>query len=104
MALNSGFVVPCGDSVNSGIGQKFCSLSYVLVDDAVNHMLELGQVTNMVKLDLKGAYRIVRIQSHDQHLLARLWRGESYIYTKCVLLFGFRSALKIFTDVVDALV
>ena len=42
---------PRGESVNNGISQELRFLSYVLVFDAVNLILELGQEINPVQVD-----------------------------------------------------
>ena len=59
----------------------------------------LGQGTQLVKLDLQNAYRIVPIHPHDHHLLGIAWEGRTYIDR--VLPFGLRSAPKIFSAVAD---
>ena len=92
---------PHGHSINDGIASSMCSLAYSSVDDAVKFILELGPGTQLVKLDLKDAYRMVPIHPNDQHLLAITWRGMTYIDR--ALPFGLRSAPKIFTAVADAL-
>ena len=43
------------------ISPDLCSLSYPSVDDAVHYVLALGRSTQMVKLDLKNAYRILPV-------------------------------------------
>ena len=88
-------------SVNDGISQELCSLSYVSVDDAVKQILELGPGTMLAKLDVQSAYRIVPVHPADRWLLGMSWNGQTYIDT--VLPFGLRSAPIIFTAVADAL-
>ena len=44
---------PFGHNVNDGISSELSSLSYALVDDAVQHILHLGKDAQLVKLDLK---------------------------------------------------
>ena len=55
--------------------------------------------TQLTKLDLQSAYRIVPIHPKDQHLLAIEWEGATYV--DHTLPFGLRSAPKIFTAVAD---
>ena len=43
---------PNGHSVNSGINPGLCSLSYTSIDEAVQMILQLGQGTSLVKLNL----------------------------------------------------
>ena len=90
-----------GDSVDDGIAPELCSLSYVSTDDAVNLILEIGKGTHMVKVNLKDAYCVVPIHPRDHNLLAVSWRGQAYVDWS--LPFGLRSALRIFTAIVEAL-
>ena len=59
----------------------------------------LGKGTQVVKVDLKQAYRQVPVHSQDQHLLAISW--ERRVYVDRAMPFGLRSAPKIFTAVAD---
>lgn len=90
---------PHGHSINDGISPELASIRYASVDDAVQHILQLGRGTKLVKLDLKSAYRIIPVHPHDQHLLAISWEGK--IYVDRALPFGLRSAPKIFSAVAD---
>ena len=92
---------PRGCSVNSGISESLCSLSYASLDNAVGLIQRLGPGTQLVKLDLKDAYRMIPVHPYDHHLLAVTWRDAIYV-DRC-LPFGLRSAPKIFTAVADAL-
>ena len=60
---------PRGSSVNDGIPTDPCSLQYASVDDAVAIIQQLGRDTQLVKLDLKDAYRIVPVHLADFPLL-----------------------------------
>ena len=84
-------------SVNDGIESELCSLSYASVDDAAAIITHLGRGTNMAKLDLESAYRIILMHPDDDHLLGMEWKGAD-----TALLFGLRSAPKIFMALVDA--
>ena len=88
---------PFGCSVNHGISSTLASVSYSS-DDAVRRILHLGKGTQLVKVDLKQAYRQVPVHPQDQHLLAISW--ERSVYVDRALPFGLRSAPKIFTAVV----
>ena len=68
---------------------------------AVQMVLRLSRGSQLIKIDLKNAYRIVPIHPDDQHLLAISWNGGTYIDR--ALPFGLRSAPKIFTAVADAI-
>ena len=90
---------PFGSSVNDGISPDLCSLRYAKVDDAVNIIRQLGRGTQLVKLDLKDAYRIVPVYPADYHLLGIKWRGNTYVDR--ALPFGLRSAPKIFNAIAN---
>ena len=90
---------PFGNSVNEGISPDLCSLHYAKVDNAVNIIQQLGRGTQLVKLDIKDAYRIVPVHPADYHLLGVKWRGNTYVDR--ALPFGLRSAPKIFNAIAD---
>ena len=92
---------PQGASVNDGISSKWASLAYVSVDQIVDTVLQLGQGSQLAKIDVKNAFRIIPVHPDDRHLLGMQWSGR--IYVDCVLPFGLRSAPKIFNAVADAL-
>ena len=60
---------PRDRSVNSGISSEHSSITYAKLDDAVEIILNLGVGTQLVKLDLKSAYRIVPVHPQDHHLI-----------------------------------
>lgn len=88
---------PHGQSVNDGISTELSSIQYSSMDEAVGIILSMGQGTQLVKIDLKDAYRMVPVHPDDHHLLGISWGGSVYI-DRC-LPFGLRSALKIFSAV-----
>ena len=90
---------PAGASVNDGICLESCSLSYASVDDAVAIIQCLGQGTELVKMDLKYAYRVVPVHPQDHQLLGIQWDGGVYVDRS--LPFGLRSAPLIFTAFAD---
>jgi hypothetical protein len=92
---------PSNCSVNDGISPMFCSLQYASVDDAVYIISQLGRGTELVKIDLSSAYRMVPVHPDDQPLLGIYWQGDTYIDR--ALPFGLRSAPKIFNAVADFL-
>ena len=75
-----------------------CVPCHSSVDEAVQYILHLCRGTELMKLDLKDAYRIITIHPQDKHL-AITWQGATYIDR--TLLFGLRSLPKIFTAVAD---
>ncbi len=52
---------PEGMSVNDGIDKTLCSLAYVSFDTVVDSILSLGRGTEMAKMDVKQAYRMVPV-------------------------------------------
>ena len=93
--------IPVGSSVNDGIDKKFCSLSYVSVDDVVDGVVECGRGCLMAKIDVRSAYRNIPVHPDDRHLLGIFWRGNTFLDD--TLPFRLRSAPKIFNAVADAL-
>ena len=88
-------------SVNDGIPKELCSLSYITVDTAINHIIELGPRTLLAKIDIKSAFRLLPVHLSDCHLLAMQWNKGIYIDT--FLPFGLRSAPKLFNILADFL-
>jgi hypothetical protein len=75
-----------------------CSLQYTRVEEVAAGVLQLGRGTELAKADTKA---IVPVHPDDHHLLAMRWQGG--IYVESALLFGLRSAPKLFNAVGDAL-
>ena len=65
-------------SVNDGILPELCSLQYATVDNVMGIIQQLGRGTQLVKLDIKDAYRIVPVHPTDYHLLGIRWKGHTY--------------------------
>ena len=91
---------PQSRSVNEGIDDALCSLKYASMDDALRIIEGLGRGTNLLKVDLKSAYRMVPVHPCDRHLLGIRWGGQ--LFVDMALPFGLRSAPIIFTAVADA--
>ncbi len=91
---------PPGSSVNDGICESICSLSYVGVREVVRGIVTRGRGTLMAKVDVKSAYRNVPVHPDDRWLMGMKWRGS--VFVDVALPFGLRSAPKIFTAVADA--
>ena len=82
--------------MNDEIPKEICSLRYPTIDLAIGQILQLGGGTQLSKLDIKDAYRIVPEHPQDWKLLGLFWKGSYYIDTR--LPFGLGSAPKIFAD------
>ena len=92
---------PDGHSTNDGISTDLCSLQYASIDNALHYIVSLGRHTQLAKVDLKNAYRMLPIHPDDRHLLAISWQNK--VYVDQALPFGLRSAPKIFTAFADAI-
>ena len=64
---------PEGHSVNDGIREDLCLLKYVMVDEAAQAVLELGQGAQLAKVDVRSAYRIIPVHAEDRWLLGMAW-------------------------------
>lgn len=91
---------PKGASVNDTIPSELCTLLYIIKDDAVVKIMELGKGCCLAKLDVEHAYRNIPVHPDDWSLIAMRWKKKIYIDT--ILPFGLYSAPKIFLAVVDA--
>ena len=60
---------PAGRSVNDGIPKELCSLRYITIDDAIDHILSMGPGTHLAKIDIKSAFRLIPVHVADRHLL-----------------------------------
>ena len=89
-----------GGSVNDGIKEPWCSLSYATVIDAACGITAYGRGTQMIKLVIRNAYRVVPIHPEDRWLMGMMWKHSLFVDT--ALPFGLRSAPKIFTALADA--
>ena len=92
---------PHGASANDAISQELSSISYTSVDQAADLVKRLGKGCMLAKLDLQEAYRAIPVHPVDQTKLAVSWNGD--IYIDRALPFGLRSAPKLFSAVIDAL-
>ena len=92
---------PSGGSVNDGINESLCSLSYVTIRDGAQGVATFGRGTMMAKVDIRNAYRVVPVNPDDRWLMGMIWHQKLYIDT--ALPFGLRSAPKIFTALADAI-
>ena len=92
---------PANCSVNGGIPKELCSLTYITVDSAIQHIQQFGQGTLLAKIDIKSAFRLLPVLPADRHLLAMSWNNRIYIDT--CLPFGLRSAPKLFNVLADLL-
>jgi len=92
---------PANRSINDGIPKILCSLVYITVESAIQCIRQLGRGTQLAKIDIKSAFRLLPVHPADRHLLAMKWDGNLYIDT-CLPL-GLRSAPKLFNILADLL-
>ena len=78
------------------------SVVYASVDNAVEIIRGLGLGTELVKMNLKDAYRVIPVHPQDLHILGIQWCGDTFVDWS--LSFGLRSATKIFTAFSDMVV
>jgi len=71
------------------------------MEAACQRALTLGQGVMQARLDISGAFRTVQVHPDNHIPLGMTWRGHTYMDK--VLLFGLRSAPKLYNAVVDAL-
>lgn len=60
---------PEGDSINSHIDRKYCTVSYTSFDAAIQMIQELGRNCKLFKMDIKNAFRLLPISPSDYNLL-----------------------------------
>ncbi|KAF5384415.1 hypothetical protein D9615_003302 [Tricholomella constricta] len=92
---------PEGDSVNDGIPDSEASITYDMVDRAINDLIESGPGCLMMKLDLESAFRHIPVRPADWPLLGFVWQDKFYF--DIVLGFGCRAAPYIFNLFAEAL-
>ena len=76
-------------------------MQYITVDTAIRHIITLGQLTILAKLDVKSAFRLIPVHPANRHLVAICWNDKIYVDT--CLPFGLRSAPEIFNILADLL-
>ena len=69
---------PEGFSVNDGILEALCSLSYVTINDAVLRVLAYGQGALLAKIDICSAYRTVPVHPDDRWLMGMSWEDQCF--------------------------
>ena len=56
---------PEGNSVNDGIQESRCSLTYVTVEDATQEIVNYETGALLIKIDIRNAYRVVPVHMTD---------------------------------------
>ena len=91
---------PKGNNINDGIPKALCSLKYITVDHAIQHIVTMRSGALLAKIDVQSAFRLLPVHPADRHL-GMQWKGNVYIDT--CLHFGLQSAPKLFIWVTDFL-
>lgn len=80
-----------GDSINAHTRDEYQPLGSF--DAATDYVRQLGAGCYLVKIDVKSAYKLVRVRKEDQPLLGFKWRNR-YYYERC-LPFGLKSSCRL---------
>ena len=78
--------------MNEGVSSEFCSLDYVIIDDAAKMVTQTGNGALLAKVDIRHAYRHITIHPVDRWLFGMVW--EEALFVDTALPFGLRSAPK----------
>ena len=87
-------------SINSQIPERYGSITYSSINDAVNAVQRWGRDCILVKRDFESTFHHIRISPLDSPLLGFHWKGK--FYSECFLPFGLRTApylINIFVEV-----
>ena len=90
-----------GFSVNDSIPKNLSSIKYIMINNTIQEILKLRKGTLLAKIDIQSAFRLLPVHLKDCHLLSMSWTDGIFIDT--CLLFGLRSALKLFNVMTDLL-
>ncbi|KAK3097748.1 hypothetical protein FSP39_012785, partial [Pinctada imbricata] len=85
---------PPSQSINDFIDPELCTVRYTSFDTVVEMIAKLGPDTELAKVDMKSAFRLIRVCPSDFHLLCYFFNGFYYI-DKC-LPFGCAISCSIF--------
>ena len=70
---------PAGESDNDFIDPSLCSVSYSSFDNAVEMISQLGQAAWLGKMDVKSAFRLLKISPNDFQLLGFRLLDKFYV-------------------------
>ena len=74
---------PSGNSVNDFIDEEFCKVKYSSFDNVVEMISSLGKGAKIAKIDIRQAFRLLKINKADFDLLGIKFNDEYYI-DKCL--------------------
>ncbi|KAM8945815.1 uncharacterized protein RCH25_049154 [Pelodytes ibericus] len=74
---------PRGRSVNDGIDDELCKVSYTSFDQATRWVRKMGQGALLAKTDIEAAFRLLPVHPSSFYLLGCQWEGGIYV-DKCL--------------------
>ena len=74
---------PLHNSVNDFIDEKYCSVQYSGIDDAVRLVQNIGIAGKLSKSDVKSAFRLLRVSPSDFDQLGFIFDGK-YYFDRCL--------------------
>ena len=85
---------PSSASVNDGISSADAGMAYSSIHDAARMVLHLGMGTEMAKIDIASAFRLIPVHPDNCYLLGMKWNNQVFIDQQ--LPFGPRSTPVLF--------
>lgn len=74
---------PAGGSVNDGIDESVCKVSYTSFDAALSWVRKYGRGSLLAKTDIESAFRLLPVHPASFYLLGCKWEGQ-YFVDKCL--------------------
>ena len=88
-------------SINNDIDKDLCTLSNIIIDDAISKICEFGKGAVLCKFDIKDAFKHCPIKKDQWHLFLVRWNMMYYVLNR--LAFGCRSSPRIFDSLAQAI-
>ena len=70
---------PKRSSINDGISDKFSSVQYASIRDAIEKIKMASKQCYLAKADVKSAFCIIPVSPAGYHLLGMEWQGFYYL-------------------------
>ena len=70
---------PSSASVNDGISSADAGMAYSSIHDAARMVLHLGMGTEMAKIDIASAFRLIPVHPDNCYLLGMKWNNQVFI-------------------------
>jgi hypothetical protein len=91
-----------GNSINDEISEQDSSLTSIRVDNVAERAAQLGPGTQLAKMDIQEACRMLQAHPVDRQLLGMEWEGQLYVDAGSYPIW-LRSAPMVLSAVADAL-